>query len=136
MDHEQMEMEKNKSAVEGRSHDTDSEGLQKSISKTRTPTEAYPVRRGRPLKSNLSGQTIIAGNLTAGVKDEILDYDDMYQEASEKRRARKYKISVPMQPRNANGTFAPCRDSIEEQRQAARLAAEKKLQQDDIIRIA
>jgi len=49
---------------------------------------------------------------------------------------------VPIQPRNANGTFAPCPSLIEEEKLAA-LAAEKRLNKDkpqgpdrDIIRIS
>lgn len=74
-------------------------------------------RRGRPPKTD-AGRGTAAPSNSVGIKDEYFMYDydsdDVY-EPGERRRMRNFKVSVPVQPRNANGTFAPCRSQADSQ---------------------
>ena len=46
------------------------------------------------------------GDLALVIKDEVMDEDDVMHQSPERRKNRKLKVVVPIQPRNANGTFA------------------------------
>lgn len=61
------------------------------------------------------------------------DSDDVY-EPGERRRMRKYKVSVPVQPRNANGTFAPCRSEADSQKEVS-VNSDSKSKPDGLVRI-
>jgi len=79
MDHEQMEIEKNKSALEERSQGTESQDYHKSGTKARNQNDAFSNRRSRAsVKPNQSTKTTNGSGLATTVKDEILDYDEVY----------------------------------------------------------